>query len=59
MHLSYIKLAKAHKHLTREGSEGEVKSGESGGGCHFILTNDDSTFPAKGGPWPGEIAGWE
>ncbi|KAN0065460.1 hypothetical protein ACQY0O_001296 [Thecaphora frezii] len=53
MHLSYIKLAKAYKHLTRPGAEGEVKAGEVGGGCHFILTNDDSTFPAKGGPWPG------
>lgn len=49
MHLSYIKLAKAYKHLTRSGSEGSIESG----GCHFILTNDDSTFPAKGGPWPG------
>lgn len=49
MHLSYIKLAKAYKHLTRPGSEGPIESG----GCHFILTNDDSTFPAKGGPWPG------
>ncbi|EPQ30730.1 uncharacterized protein PFL1_01631 [Pseudozyma flocculosa PF-1] len=53
MHMSYIKLAKAFKHLTRPGAEGEVKEGEEGGGCHFILTNDDSTFPAKGGPWPG------
>ncbi|PWN96191.1 2-phosphoglycolate phosphatase [Tilletiopsis washingtonensis] len=53
MHLSYIKLAKAFKHITREGAEGEPKAGEEGGGCYFILTNDDSTFPAKGGPWPG------
>lgn len=53
MHMSYIKLAKAFKHLTRPGFDGPVEAGASGGGCHFILTNDDSTFPAKGGPWPG------
>lgn len=53
MHLSYIKLAKAYKHLTRPGAEGVVEAGQKGGGCHFILTNDDSTFPARGGPWPG------
>lgn len=54
MHMSYIKLAKAYKHLTRPGSATEpVKANTKGGGCHFILTNDDSTFPAKGGPWPG------
>ncbi|CAO1622039.1 unnamed protein product [Sympodiomycopsis kandeliae] len=54
MHLSYIKIAKAFKHLTRPGSATEpVKANTKGGGCHFILTNDDSTFPAKGGPWPG------
>lgn len=53
MHMSYIKLAKAFKHLTRPGFDGAVEAGKEGGGCHFILTNDDSTFPAKGGPWPG------
>ncbi|TKY88541.1 hypothetical protein EX895_002529 [Sporisorium graminicola] len=53
MHMSYIKLAKAFKHLTRPGFDGPVEAGVNGGGCHFILTNDDSTFPAKGGPWPG------
>ncbi|PWN91818.1 putative 4-nitrophenylphosphatase [Acaromyces ingoldii] len=53
MHMSYIKLAKAFKHITRPGAEGPVEAGKKGGGCHFILTNDDSTFPAKGGPWPG------
>lgn len=53
MHMSYIKLAKAFKHLTRPGFDGPVEAGATGGGCHFILTNDDSTFPAKGGPWPG------
>lgn len=55
MHMSYIKLAKAFKHITRPGAEGPVEAGKKGGGCHFILTNDDSTFPAKGGPWPGEL----
>lgn len=53
MHLSYIKLAKAYKYLTRPGFSDPVEEGGEGGGCHFILTNDDSTFPAKGGPWPG------
>ncbi|KAJ9474391.1 4-nitrophenylphosphatase [Pseudozyma hubeiensis] len=53
MHMSYIKLAKAFKHLTRPGFDGPVEANAEGGGCHFILTNDDSTFPAKGGPWPG------
>lgn len=54
MHMSYIKLAKAFKHITRPGAASSSPlAGESGGGCHFILTNDDSTFPAKGGPWPG------
>jgi 4-nitrophenyl phosphatase len=56
MHLNYTKLCKAFKHITREGAEGPVKANERGGGCHFILTNDDSTFPAAGGPWPGEFA---
>ncbi|SPO23997.1 related to PDR16 - protein involved in lipid biosynthesis and multidrug resistance / PHO13 -4-nitrophenylphosphatase [Ustilago trichophora] len=53
MHMSYIKIAKAFKHLTRPGFDGPVEANATGGGCHFILTNDDSTFPAKGGPWPG------
>ncbi|MCO5565825.1 hypothetical protein L7F22_019500 [Adiantum nelumboides] len=53
MHLNYTKLCKAFKHITRKGAEGPVVEGERGGGCHFILTNDDSTFPAGGGPWPG------
>ncbi|KAJ1036554.1 hypothetical protein NDA13_000086 [Ustilago tritici] len=53
MHMSYLKLAKAFKHLTRPEFDGPVEANCSGGGCHFILTNDDSTFPAKGGPWPG------
>lgn len=53
MNLNYIKLCKAFKYITREGAEGPVKSGEKGGGCYYICTNIDSTFPAKGGPWPG------
>lgn len=40
LNVNYIKLAKAYKHIMREGT-------------HFILTNDDGTFPAPGGPWPG------
>jgi 4-nitrophenyl phosphatase len=41
---NYHKLAKAHRFL-RENE-----------GCHFILTNDDSTFPAADGLlYPGEI----
>lgn len=54
MHINYVKLCKAFKHISRPGALGPVKANESGGGCHFILTNDDSTFPAAGGPWPGE-----
>ncbi|CAD6887178.1 unnamed protein product [Tilletia controversa] len=55
MHVSYLKLAKSFKHLTRPGAEDEQgpQAGQQGGGCYFLLTNDDSTFPAKGGPWPG------
>ena len=56
MHINYLKLAKAFKYITRPGAEGEVTAGKSGGGCHFLFTNDDSTFPAKGGPWPGSGA---
>lgn len=56
MHLNYTKLCKAFKHITRQGADGPVVAGERGGGCHFILTNDDSTFPAAGGPWPGACA---
>lgn len=55
MHMSYTKLCKAFKHITRKGAEGAVLAGEKGGGCHFILTNDDSIFPAAGEPWPGMI----
>jgi 4-nitrophenyl phosphatase len=54
MNINYIKLCKAYKHITRPGAEGPVKANEKGGGCHFILTNSDTTFPATGGPWPGE-----
>ncbi len=56
MHINYLKLAKAFKYITRPGAEGDVVSGKGGGGCHFLFTNDDSTFPAKGGPWPGSGA---
>jgi 4-nitrophenyl phosphatase len=41
---NYHKLAKAHRFL-RENE-----------GCHFILTNDDSTFPAADGNlYPGSL----
>ena len=56
MNINYVKLAKAFKYITREGAEGPVEEGKVGGGCHFLFTNDDSTFPAKGGPWPGSGA---
>lgn len=42
MGINYIKLAKAYKHLTREGAKGPVKANEKGGGCHMIFTNEDS-----------------
>lgn len=45
--VNYHKLAKAHRFL-RENE-----------GCHFILTNDDSTFPAADGllyPGSGSIS---
>jgi 4-nitrophenyl phosphatase len=53
MHVNYIKLCKAYKHISRKGAEGPVKANEKGGGCYALLTNDDSTFPGPGGPWPG------
>ncbi|KDN38086.1 2-phosphoglycolate phosphatase [Tilletiaria anomala UBC 951] len=56
MHINYLKLAKAFKYITRDGADGPVRANETGGGCHFLLTNDDSTFPARGGPWPGSGA---
>lgn len=53
MNVNYIKLCKAFKYITREGAEGPVREGEKGGGCLYVHTNSDSTFPAAGGPWPG------
>ncbi|PLW56720.1 hypothetical protein PCANC_01668 [Puccinia coronata f. sp. avenae] len=44
MHINYKKLAKAHRYL-HENSD-----------CHFILTNDDSTFPTDGSIFPGSGA---
>ncbi|MBW0506969.1 hypothetical protein O181_046684 [Austropuccinia psidii MF-1] len=44
MHINYKKLAKAHRYL----HENED--------CHFILTNDDSTFPTDGSIFPGSGA---
>lgn len=55
MHMNYAKLCKAFKYLTREGAQGPVLAGETGGGCHFILTNDDKVVPAVGELWPGSI----
>ncbi|GFF49062.1 4-nitrophenylphosphatase [Aspergillus udagawae] len=53
MHMNYAKLCKAFKYLTREGAQGPVLAGERGGGCHFLLTNDDKVVPALGELWPG------
>ncbi|KAH2749415.1 hypothetical protein KXW10_006120 [Aspergillus fumigatus] len=53
MHMNYGKLCKAFKYLTRDGAQGPVLAGETGGGCHFILTNDDKVVPALGELWPG------
>jgi 4-nitrophenyl phosphatase len=53
MNINYVKLCKAFKHISRKGAEGEVKANEKGGGCIYMCSNDDGTFPAKGGPWPG------
>jgi len=44
MHINYKKLAKAHRYL------------HENAGCHFILTNDDSTFPTDGSLFPGSGA---
>ncbi|CAH7674312.1 4-nitrophenylphosphatase [Phakopsora pachyrhizi] len=41
MHINYKKLAKAHRYLNENN------------GCHFVLTNDDSTFPTDGSIFPG------
>ncbi|POW21501.1 hypothetical protein PSHT_02400 [Puccinia striiformis] len=44
MHINYKKLAKAHRYLHENPD------------CHFILTNDDSTFPTDGSLFPGSGA---
>lgn len=56
--LTYNKMAKAFRYLTRENATCDVKSGEAGGGCYFLCTNDDTTFPTKEGPWPGAGSVW-
>ncbi|PYH43117.1 putative 4-nitrophenylphosphatase [Aspergillus saccharolyticus JOP 1030-1] len=53
MNLNYGKLCKAFRYLTRDGAQGPVLAGETGGGCHFMLTNDDKVVPALGELWPG------
>ncbi|GAA99236.1 uncharacterized protein L969DRAFT_86460 [Mixia osmundae IAM 14324] len=45
MHINYKKIAKAHRYL------------QENKGCHFILTNDDTTFPHSDGKlYPGSGA---
>lgn len=56
--LTYVKMARAFRYLMRPGGSGEVRAGESGGGCHFVCTNGDATFPSKGLTWPGAGAVW-
>ncbi|WFD20687.1 4-nitrophenylphosphatase [Malassezia caprae] len=56
--LSYPKLAKAYRYITRPGATGEVKAGDVGGGCHFVCTNEDVTFPTKEGLFPGAGSVW-
>lgn len=56
--LSYPKLAKAYRYITRPGATGHVKAGETGGGCHFVCTNEDVTFPTKNGLFPGAGSVW-
>lgn len=56
--LTYAKMAQAFRYLTRPGAEGAVEAGAVGGGCYFVCTNDDSTFPTKEGFWPGAGAVW-
>lgn len=38
--ISYLKLARAHAYLQNKD-------------CHFLLTNQDSTYPTHGGKFPG------
>lgn len=42
LNLNYVKLAKAFTYLNNKEQ-----------GAHFILTNDDTTFPAPSGIFPG------
>lgn len=56
---SYRKLAKAFRYITRPGAEGEVRAGEQNGGCHFVCTNEDVTFPSSEGLFPGAGAVWK
>lgn len=56
--ISYTKLAKAFRYITRPGATNEVKAGELGGGCHFVCTNEDVTFPTKEGLFPGAGSCW-
>ena len=41
MQINYTKLSKAFQYLT------QIQ------GCHFIVTNEDSTYPVSGGLLPG------
>ena len=56
--INYRKMAKAHVYLTRPGAQGPVRSGEKNGGCHFVCTNGDATFPTSYGMFPGAGAIW-
>lgn len=56
--LTYVKMAQAFRYLTRPGAEGPVQSGERGGGCYFVCTNEDVTFPTSQGLWPGAGSVW-
>lgn len=55
---TYCKMAKAMRYLTRPGACEPVRAGEQGGGCHFVCTNEDVTFPSKAGAWPGAGSVW-
>ncbi|KAI3627921.1 hypothetical protein CBS14141_001922 [Malassezia furfur] len=56
--LSYAKIAKAFRYITRENATDEVQSGQKGGGCYFLCSNDDTTFPSQSGAWPGAGSCW-
>lgn len=55
--ITYRKMAKAFRYITRPGADGEVTSGINGG-CHFICTNSDATFPTSQGFFPGAGSIW-